>query len=282
MAVIHILKFIARHPLTRGRRAAAFARFVRYQLATRLRAETVFPWFGGASLVVSRNMAGASGNIYCGLHEFADMGFLLHFLRPDDLFLDIGANVGSYTVLASKVCGARTIAFEPDPIACARLLRNVAENGIENRVELVSAALSDREGEVGFSLGDDTTNRVVDEAEAPRRVAATRLDKVLGGRRPIAIKMDVEGVELSVLRGAAETLAAHELQVIETEGVDPEIIALLEAQGFTRVHYDPFARDFTAAASAVPASNALFVRDPELCRQRVTAAPHRRINGVAL
>jgi FkbM family methyltransferase len=280
--VIHILKFIARHPLTRGRRSAAIARFVRYQLATRLRGETVMPWFGGASLVVSRNMAGASGNIYCGLHEFADMGFLLHFLRPDDLFLDIGANVGSYTVLASKVCGARTIAFEPDPITCARLLRNVAENGIEERVDLVRVALSDREGEIGFSLGDDTTNRVVDDKEAPRRVAGTRLDTALGGRRPIAIKMDVEGVELSVLRGAAKTLASPDLQVIETEGVDPEIVALLTAHGFARVHYDPFARDFVAAASALPASNALFVRDIELCRQRVEAAPRRQINGVSL
>src|SRR5687768_12850180 len=120
--------FVAQHPLNRGRRWAAFRRLFRYQLATRTREETSFDWFGGAKLVVSRNMSGASGNIYCGLHELADMGLFLHFLRPADLFLDIGANVGSYTVLASRVCGAETLAFEPDARAAARLARNVQAN----------------------------------------------------------------------------------------------------------------------------------------------------------
>jgi len=42
-----------------------------------------------------------------------DMGFLLHFLRKDDLFLDVGANIGSYTVLAGGAVGAKSISFEP-------------------------------------------------------------------------------------------------------------------------------------------------------------------------
>ena len=46
-------------------------------------------------------MTGATGNIYCGLYEFLDMAFLLHFLRNGDLFGDIGSNIGSYTVLAT-------------------------------------------------------------------------------------------------------------------------------------------------------------------------------------
>jgi hypothetical protein len=46
-------------------------------------------------------MTGATGNLYVGLHEFEEMAFLLHFLRPGDLFADVGANVGSYTILAA-------------------------------------------------------------------------------------------------------------------------------------------------------------------------------------
>ena len=42
-----------------------------------------------------KGMTGASGNIYFGLHEFEEMGFLLHFLREEDLFIDIGAYIGS-------------------------------------------------------------------------------------------------------------------------------------------------------------------------------------------
>jgi hypothetical protein len=58
-------------------------------------------------------MACATGNIYTGLHEFEDMSFLLHFLRPADLFIDIGANVGAYTIFASGIVAATSISIEP-------------------------------------------------------------------------------------------------------------------------------------------------------------------------
>ena len=81
-------------------------------------------------------MTGVTGNIYAGLHEFADMAFVLHFLRAGDLFADVGANVGSYTILASGVVGCRTVAFEPDPVTAAALERNINLNKIAERVEL--------------------------------------------------------------------------------------------------------------------------------------------------
>src|ERR1700739_1067728 len=120
------LRFIFSYPLNRGRPLSALGRLVVWQLTSRLHAEIEFDWIEGAKLLVSRGMTGATGNIYCGLHEFAEMGFLLHLLRPNDLFLDVGANVGSYTILASRVCGARVIAFEPDPGAAKALRRNIA------------------------------------------------------------------------------------------------------------------------------------------------------------
>jgi hypothetical protein len=86
-------------------------------------------------------MTGATGNIYSGLHEFEDMGFLLHFLRPDDLFVDIGANIGSYTILASAAIGAATIAFEPVPDTHEWLRLNVAINNVDNKVERRREAL---------------------------------------------------------------------------------------------------------------------------------------------
>ena len=58
------------------------------------------------------------------------MALLLHFLRPGDLFLDVGANIGSYTILASGVVRATSWAFEPDPQTSRYLRRNVAINGL--------------------------------------------------------------------------------------------------------------------------------------------------------
>src|SRR5262245_19141465 len=146
--VREIARFLCNHPLTRDHRAAAFARRCRWQIAGRLRREVVVPWVGGIRLAARRGMTGATGNIYAGLHEFADMAFTLHFLRPDDLFLDVGANIGSYTLLASGVCKARTICFEPDPETITLLRRNIDLNGLHGRVVLESAAVGGEEGEV--------------------------------------------------------------------------------------------------------------------------------------
>ena len=108
-------------------------------------------------------MTGATGNIYTGLHEFTDMMLTLHFLRRGDLFLDIGANVGTYAVLASGVCGADTWAFEPDPGTVSDLKRNLAINGLEELVTVYDIALGASEGEVGFTIGLDTANRVISD-----------------------------------------------------------------------------------------------------------------------
>ncbi len=107
--MMHILKFVSSHPLTRDHKLKAYFRVLNWQLRSRLSSEICMPWIAGTKLVVKRGMTGATGNIYAGLHEFADMSFLLHFLRPNDLFVDVGANVGSYTVLASGVCKARSM-----------------------------------------------------------------------------------------------------------------------------------------------------------------------------
>jgi hypothetical protein len=111
----HLKSFFATHPLTCDAPLRAWGRFTLWQLRSRLQDEILFHWIGGQRLAVQRGMTGATGNIYVGLDEFVDMMLPLHFLREGDLFLDIGANVGSYTVLASGVCRAKTLAFEPDP-----------------------------------------------------------------------------------------------------------------------------------------------------------------------
>jgi hypothetical protein len=59
----------------------------------------VYPYIGETSFIASPGMAGIVGNIYTGLEDFEEQGFLLHIIRKDDLFVDVGANVGGYTLL---------------------------------------------------------------------------------------------------------------------------------------------------------------------------------------
>ncbi len=190
------LRFILAHPLARRRPLAALGRYARWQVESSLRQSVEFEWVGGSRLLVRRGMTGATGNIYCGLHEFADMAFLLHLLRPGDLFVDVGANVGSYTILASAACGARVIAAEPDPVTMRDLRANVEANQASGRVELIEAALGAHGGAVSFTVGLDTVNHVgVGGALGTREVQLRTLDGVVGGARPLLIKMDVEGYE---------------------------------------------------------------------------------------
>ena len=179
-SVLRTLRFIARHPLSSRRPVSAYLRYARWQIESRLRDEIAFDWVEGSKLIARNSMAGATGNIYCGLHEFIDMVFLLHLLRPDDLFIDAGANIGSYTILASAVCGARSIAIEPDPGTVRALRRNIEINNILDQVTVIEGAVGAAPGTVCFTIGQDTVNRVVAKADkATRTVEVQTLDKIL-------------------------------------------------------------------------------------------------------
>src|SRR5262249_139495 len=161
-------------------------------------------------------------NIYAGLHEFYDMMLLLHFLRRGDLFLDVGANVGSYTVLASGVRRATTWAFEPDPISAQHLQRNVAVNALSELVTVHELALGPSDSEVSFSGGQDTANRVTQDLSCPVRIVRQkRLDDLMKDQQPAMIKMDVEGYEEKVLLGSQVVLSRPSLKLILLETADP-------------------------------------------------------------
>ena len=88
-------------------------------------------------------MRGATGNLYCGLHDFSEMGFLLHCLRPGDVFVDVGANVGLYSIYAAKKKNLQVIAFEPSVFNLELLARNLFLNDLQDHVTIAPFALSD-------------------------------------------------------------------------------------------------------------------------------------------
>lgn len=132
-----LLAFVLGHPLNRGHGITAITRVLRWQIGSRLLpAGSALPFVGGTRLFATRGMTGATGNWYCGLHEVEEMGFVLHALRPGELFVDVGANIGSYTVLAAGAVGADVVAVEPVPTTFAVLRRNVCLNDLVDRVFL--------------------------------------------------------------------------------------------------------------------------------------------------
>ena len=283
MTPIDSLKYILHHPLSSRQPFEGVYRYLSWQARSRLQSEIVFDWISGAKLVVRRGMTGATGNIYCGLHEFVDMAFLLHFLGPSDLLVDVGANIGSYTILASAVCGAQVVAIEPDPDTMASLRRNIVVNGKQDAVETVQAALGRSTGSVRFTIGRDTMNRIATEDhDNLRSVALTTLDIVAKDRAPTLIKMDVEGFEGDVVAGGMNTFSSPSLLAVITEGGGIEVRKPLVNAGFVEFEYEPFSRRLTpvSAAKTNESHNVLFLRHPEVVQQRVAAAPRRHVIGV--
>lgn len=280
MSLARIKSMIDQHPLARQQRIAAWCRVAMWQLRSRLSDEVIVDWVAGQRFVAHRGMTGFTGNIYAGLHEFVDMAFVLHALRPTDLFADVGANVGSYTVLSAGAVGTRTVSFEPDPITAAKLARNIAINGLEDRVTVHEAAVGAESGTAHFTVGQDTINKVADEGdEAVREVRLTTLDEVFQDQIPFMAKIDVEGFEESVVEGAAAMLASPALQVLALETISPMIDEKLSAAGLVKAWYAPFERTLSLDPLPDGAANQLYVRDVELLKERLRTAPKFNVHG---
>lgn len=125
----NLAKFIFNHPLVASHKARGLKRFLFWQVKSRLqRRDFVYSWIGESKFYVKNGETGLTGNIYTGLYEFSDMGFLLHVVKKEDLIIDVGANSGSYTILAGAVLSAKTISVEPVPATFSRLVRNIELN----------------------------------------------------------------------------------------------------------------------------------------------------------
>ena len=297
-ALINTFKFVLSHPLTEGCRGAAASRVLLWQLGARLlKFPVVVPWVNDTRLVIEKGMVGATGNFYCGLHEFNDMGFSLHFLRPDELFLDIGANVGTYTVLAAGVAGAKVVSFEPIPATYGRLVDNVNINNLSTLVDLRNIGLGASAGTLEFSADLDAENHVLSAAElswsSATVVSVLPLDELMGGLRPTMIKMDVEGFETEVIRGGEQTFGSPTLEavLIELNGAgarygfsEGEIRKRFTDWGFCACHYDPRSRRLRTidAEEAVQNGNTLYIKDVANTQQKLLAAKAFNVLGKSI
>ena len=288
------LRFIVDHPLNRGRPLPALWRFASWQVRSRLaRGPVVHQWVDGAKFYVRRGETGLTGNIYCGLHEYADMSFILHAAGHDDLFVDVGANAGSYTLLACAARGARGVAIEPVPETFGRLVANLELNGLGDRVRAENVGVGAEAGELEFTAGRDCMNHVVAAGETypgPKVAVPIRtMDDLLGGESATLLKIDVEGYEALVLQGAQAALANPSLRAVIMEingsearyGFDEaSLFGTMMDLGYRSFRYDPMERRLSEERSrAVTAGNQLFIKDLPIVADRVRGSTTVEIFG---
>jgi FkbM family methyltransferase len=208
-----VLRYVWRHPANEGARARALLRVARFQAAGRLLHRRGLARLGERSRIwVDLHRSGATMALYANPPDYPEMMAWRRALQPGDLFVDVGANVGSYTIWAAER-GAEVIALEPAPDTYALLTENIALNGYQ--VTAVRAAAGSRCGTARFTAGQDAGNRL--DPDGPASTPLVTIDSLLGDRTAAGLKIDVEGFELAVLEGCAAALAGHRIGLIQLE-----------------------------------------------------------------
>lgn len=149
---------------------------------------------------------------FYGGYEQAQLRHLsAHMQKGCDLFIDVGANFGLYSLQIAKHNWALNIhAFEPDARNYAQFGGNMYLNKLSDKITLHRFAVSDKKGDLSFVIYPETSTgqtRVANQSEATTTLHATTLDDTfqLEGKR-ITIKIDIEGHELAALKGAERLL----------------------------------------------------------------------------
>lgn len=146
-----------------------------------------------------------------GTYEEAELDLWLGALAAGDYVVDVGANVGVFSVLSAKKVGEHggVTAFEPEPQNVDRLRGNIVANSLEN-VRVQPVCVGDEDGSIILYVqhNQSGTHSVVHSAGATSiSVDVVTLDRAITRRPVAASKIDVEGFEAAVLAGAAQTIA---------------------------------------------------------------------------
>ncbi len=212
--------------------------------------------WGGKLVVDTRDSLLAPWLLLDGLWESHMTGWLHDVLRPGDTFVDVGANIGYYSVLAGLRVGSagRVVAVEAHPGLARLLRRNVTINGLHTRTEVWQRAAWSGPADLPFhqrlhysansSVGPvapETLEQLADEEEVVQ-VQGVAVDTLLGALgRVDVLKVDVEGAEVHAFTGLAGTIAAHTgisimfewspEQLIQVGSRPGELVDLLEGMG---------------------------------------------------
>lgn len=205
----------------------------------------------GAGLKIA---AGPSNSPYSGGEvEQPVQEVIAEILSPGDIFFDVGANVGFFTIIAARIVepSGRVYAFEPVRANVAVLRQNVQQNGLAN-VRIIAKAVSDISGDRQLVVAQHSGGSALSEAEEQPpdalgkiKVKSVSIDDLVAtktAKPPSFVKIDVEGAEIRVLNGMSETIARYRPRIlIEIDGSEKDVVRVkrercqtfLEERGYT-------------------------------------------------
>ncbi len=278
------IKTVLDHPLSKRNKLGALKRFFKRGVVKRLhKSKMIYPFIENTRLSVSNGMSNAELQIYTGVYDLNETMLLLHFMEETDVFVDVGANVGIYSVLMSGIKGSRSIAFEPIETTYKHLLENVVINGITDKVFAYNIGIGSEKKIEKFTNSLDAINHIATEEDkntSTIEVQIDTLDNILRNENPTVLKIDVEGFETEVIKGALETIKKQSLKIviIELNGLserygfeENKIHKLFLDCGFEPYDYEVESRTFIKQDS-FGIANTIYVRDIDYVKSRTSKA----------
>lgn len=271
------------HPITRDNRIKAMSRYIIFNSINQFKTELKYNWIDNLKFIASKGDAGIVGNIYYGIYEFNESVFILHYLREKDVFLDIGANVGHYSLLASGIKNCKSIAIEPVPDTFKKLTQQIELNKLQHKIETFNIGVGDTSSNLFFSTDKSTMNRIVDNKyKNSVKIQVKTIDNICLDQDINIIKIDVEGYEKFVLNGSTNTIKNEKLKAIIIEindsnkfyGVEnEEILEILISNNFYPYKYNPMKRELIKLDTYNKEQfNTIFIRDLDFVINRVNGS----------
>lgn len=194
--------------------------------------------------------------VYARFPEYEEMRFIHDYLRENDVFIDVGANIGAVSLVAAdKITRGSIYAFEPTPEIAKKCKKNVSLNKLERRISVLSTAVSDQIGFVQFVIeGESEVNHMLSQRTLISDskiidVPSVTLDSFIVSRkiRKISLlKVDVEGAEYKVFAGGNRSFKNHKIEVVVFEvnsksssfGIrTANVVRFLKSHGYTLYNF---------------------------------------------
>lgn len=257
MSYIRSLIEILNHPCNKGSKLTAFARIIWWKLNQLLfHMPAVVQMTHEAKCLCYPESSYGGMVVYTRFPEYHDMNFIYKMVRPGDIFFDIGASIGTYSLIAaSKISSGKVYAFEPTASSLNILNQNILLNNFEAKIEVVAKVASDIDGYEFFALCKDSEENHICYSAGKREggeleIASVRLDTFVSECRLSyvdIVKIDVEGAEYKVLQGLEAYLTCGKVGTLLIElnpnsrlfGVRPsDIFQFLGIRGYAMYHFE--------------------------------------------
>jgi FkbM family methyltransferase len=225
--------------------------------------------------------------IYVDDFERTEREFLKAYLKPGDIFVDVGANIGLFSLIAARLVGpsGKVIAYEPARKTYEQLLTNVELNRLNN-VQCFQLALSNKPGELplhtsvdGFDAWNSFAHPIGGKSFRTEITQCVKWDEFADTQELIGkvsmMKIDVEGWESRVLEGARESFSREDAPLLQVEFTEEantsagfscaHLYHLLEDLGYQMFIYDPTTKQliFDSIRESYPYINLIATKNPQ-------------------